>query len=242
MKQRLRVWGERVKDFLWPMGRSCMVCGCATRVQSLCPDCLQAFKDCQLSRRRCWIGGFPRPIRYSAPLSMAGWRRSWYGGRSLTRWRKPALCWGIIWAVALQAYRHYGHAGDMGAHAVEAAAGARHRPCAAIGEGGCAESWRALSCVVSADGPRSGGAAYVIPRRASRERQASLLSRTGCARSSRRTHSHHRRRSDDRLYRVRLCRSTPRHGSRNHHRCDRLQNANGGVRGAAEILGERPLL
>ena len=46
----------------------------------------------------------------------------------------------------------------------------------------------------------------------------------------------------DRLHRVRLCRSTPRHGSRNHHRCDRLQNANGGVSGAAEILGERPLL
>ncbi len=45
----LRTLGRRAKDFLWPMGRSCLLCGRATRVQSLCADCLQDLKDCQLS-------------------------------------------------------------------------------------------------------------------------------------------------------------------------------------------------
>ena len=40
--------GDSLKELLWPLGRFCILCGVATRSQSLCPQCLANLKACAL--------------------------------------------------------------------------------------------------------------------------------------------------------------------------------------------------
>lgn len=40
--------GDSLKELLWPLGRFCILCGVATRSQSLCPRCLANLKACAL--------------------------------------------------------------------------------------------------------------------------------------------------------------------------------------------------
>lgn len=51
---RRRSWHRRLghwlKELLWPMGRSCMLCNRATRAQSLCPACMERLAACELPR------------------------------------------------------------------------------------------------------------------------------------------------------------------------------------------------
>ena len=104
MKQRLRVWGERVKDFLWPMGRSCMVCGCATRVQSLCPDCLQALKDCQLSPEEVLDRRVSEADQVFSALVYGGVAKKLVWRTKFDALEEAGIVLGYHLAVALQAY------------------------------------------------------------------------------------------------------------------------------------------
>ena len=40
--------GDSLKELLWPLGRFCILCGVATRSQSLCPQCLANLRACAL--------------------------------------------------------------------------------------------------------------------------------------------------------------------------------------------------
>ena len=104
MKQRLRVWSERVKDFLWPMGRSCMVCGCATRMQSLCPDCLQALKDCQLSPEEVLDRRVPEADQVFSALVYGGVAKKLVWRTKFDALEEAGIVLGYHLAVALQAY------------------------------------------------------------------------------------------------------------------------------------------
>lgn len=44
----LRRLGTGLREILWPMGRTCMLCNCATRQQSLCPKCMERLEDSRL--------------------------------------------------------------------------------------------------------------------------------------------------------------------------------------------------